>query len=186
MSHFYRFNPDVISEGSELICWAASLESWLKCQVYRFGPQRGTWSGPAAKAGHIEGATWIREILTKDQIIEKFADDINADHSLKPGKDSMLVVAANVGMDLDAMNPASLTLDYLTTKLKQFGHLYITYFSVVMRHAVVGYGVSTTDGVAVMDPKPELGLIHRQLTFFQDPSRLKEVITIGWPVPASS
>jgi hypothetical protein len=185
MSHYFRFNPDVISEGSDLICWAASLESWLKCQVYRFGPQRGTWSGPGAKAGHIEGATWVREIITKDQIIDKFADDINPNHSLKPGADSLRVVATQVGMDLDAMSPASLTYEYLTSKLKQFGHLYITYFSVVMRHAVVGYGVSTTDGVAVMDPKPGEGLINRQLSFFQEPIRLKEAITVGWPLPAS-
>ena len=185
MSHFYRFQPPVISQGDQAICWAAALESWLKCVVWTFGAQQGTWSGPAAKAEHMEGANWSREILTTEQILKRFAEDIESNKSLKPGAASLKVVAAQFGMDLDGITGNQLTYEYLMSKLKTRGHLYLTYFSNVMRHAVVVYGVSTTDGVAVMDPFPDQGLIHRKLAFFQEPNRLKEIITIGWPLSGS-
>jgi hypothetical protein len=186
MSHYYRFDPPVITQGDAAICWAAALESWLKCVVRTFGEQRGEWSGPAARAEHIEGATWIREIVSKEDLLKDFADDINANGSLKPGASSIKIVAARVGMDLDAKTGDTLTYDYVMGRLREFGHLYVSYFSAVMRHAVVVYGVSTTDGIAVMDPNPDVKLTHRKIEFFREPIRLKEIITIGWPLKGSS
>ncbi len=91
-------------------------------------------------------------------------------------------IGLDFGMDVAFMDPSRLTYDYLTIRLKNFGHLCTTYFSSVMRHAVVVYGVSTTDGIAVMDPNPDVKFTHRKLSFFKTPERLKEWITIGFPI----
>ena len=92
-------------------------------------------------------------------------------------------VAMDIGMRLDWMWPDAFpTYEKLMDKLKADGHLYMTYFSRAMRHAVVIYGVSTTDGIAVMDPN-EPKLLHRKRDFFTDRPKT-ELITLGWAAPA--
>ena len=116
-----------------------------------------------------------REVRRKEQT--------EANGSLKPGsKAPYKAIGLDFGIDFDFIDPSHLSYEYLTGKLTNFGHLYMTYFSAVMRHAVVVYGVSTTDGVAVMDPNPEVKFTHRKLGFFQTMERLKEWVTVGWPV----
>jgi hypothetical protein len=59
------------------------------------------------------------------------------------------------------------------------------YFSHVMYHAVVVYGVeSSPESLLLMDPNPSQGLITRPLTFFKEPHRVAKPIFIGWAVPA--
>lgn len=67
-------------------------------------------------------------------------------------------------------------------KLKKFGHLYMVYFSVAMYHAVVVYGVSFTDGIAVMDPAVGNGLMHRKLDFFFEANRIGKQMLVGWSI----
>lgn len=180
MSHFYRFDPPFVSQGKEAHCWAAAMESWLKCVVGVFGEKGGTWSGVSPS---IDGSNWKRRPRTMTELLNDYKDQEESDGSLKPNSMAPYqALAADFGMEVDFLNPQKLTYDYVTTKLKRFGHLYMTYFSNVMRHAVVVYGVSTTDGIAVMDPNPDVKLIHRKLEFFKTPERLKEWITVGWAI----
>jgi hypothetical protein len=179
MSHYYRFNPTVVSQGNAALCWAASLNSWLRAAVSARGAKTGTWTGPDAQANHFDGLPWTRRVLDLADMTNMWGDLANGNQSMTP--QGVQAMALDVGMDGELRLPRDLTYDYLTGKLKGFGHLYLLYFSVAMYHAVVGYGVSTTDGVAVMDPAPGVGLIHRKLDFFQAANRVNRVMLIGWP-----
>jgi hypothetical protein len=179
MAHFYRFKPPFVSQGDEVHCWAAALQSWLSCVVWTFGAQSGEWRG----IGDLSGTQWRRRARSKAQLLADYEDQEEGDGSLTSGSMAPYrAIGLDCGMDVDFIDPASLTQGYLTGKLRNFGHLYVTYFSVHMRHAVVVYGTSDTDGIAVMDPNPNVKFTHRTLGFFKTPERLKEWVTVGWPV----
>lgn len=178
MAHFYRFNPPFVSQGSEAHCWAAAMESWLACVVGVFGEKGGTWNGISTE---VDGSAWRRRRQTKDKLLNDYKDQEDSDGSLKGhSMEPYRTLALDFGMEIDFLDPAKLTLAYMRTKLEKFGHLYMTYFSNVMRHAVVVYGVSDADGLAVMDPNPDVKYTHRKIEFFKTPERLKEWITVGW------
>jgi hypothetical protein len=181
MSHYFRSNPPVVLQGTPTLCWAASLHSWLKATVWATGKQQGTWTGEAAARNHIDGAPWTRQILDFDDIMNLWGDLTDGgNQALSP--DGVKQVAIDLGMGGDILRPTQLTYDYIKMRL-QAGHLYMAYFSHHMYHAVVVYGVSTTDGIAVMDPNPdEGGLIYRKIEFFQDPIRVNKIMFVGWPI----
>lgn len=180
MSHYYRFKPPFVSQGTEEHCWAAALESWLKCVVWTFGKKSGEWQGIG---GDLDGTQWRRQVRSKDQLLQDYSDQTDVNGALKGGSLAPYrTIGLDFGMGMDFIGPAKLTLDYLNTRLRNFGHLYVTYFSNVMRHAVVVYGISATDGIAVMDPNPGVRFIHRKLDFFQTPERLKEPVSVGFPI----
>ena len=77
------------------------------------------------------------------------------------------------------VSPSKLTYELVMKKCKDRSHLYMAYFSQSMYHAVVVYGVSTTDGIAVMDPWDGGDLVHRKLGFFRDPVRANKDIFLG-------
>jgi len=179
MSHFYRFTPPFVSQGEEAHCWAAALQSWLSCVTWTFGQKSGEWEG----IGDLSGTQWSRRPRTKAQLLTDYSDQTDEGGSLTAGSMAPYrAIGLDVGMDVDFIDPSSLSLAYVTGKLKNFGHLYMTYFSVHMRHAVVVYGTSTTDGIGVMDPNPNVKFTHRKVDFFKTPERLREWITVGWPV----
>jgi Papain-like cysteine protease AvrRpt2 len=169
MAHFFRFNPPVVSQGDETICWASALASWLKCCAWAGKPISGTWS---------DGNVWDRRQLSTQQILDSFADDLGDDHSLTG--DNIIVVSMRCGINYERRPGDSLSYDYLVGTLKLRGHLYMTYFSYHMRHAVVVYGMSETDGVWCMDPNPDRGLSNRPLSFWSEETRMREAVTIGW------
>lgn len=190
MSHFYRFNPPFVSQGDDAKCWAAALESWLACVLANTSktPVIGTWKG-RVNGKDLDGAEWLRSKSSTDSLITRFNSELTpSTPSLKPGiqpdgSTSLGNVANDVGMLLDWMWPNFFpTYEDLMAKLRRDGHLYMTYFSRTMRHAVVVYGVSTTDGIAVMDPH-EPGLLHRKREFFTDRPKT-ELISIGWAARA--
>jgi len=179
--HFYRSNPPVISQGDAALCWAAALQSWLIVTVRSKGEKKGVWTGAKPKRLFYDGLTWHRKILTLSQMTGMWGDLQNPDKSLTA--EGIKVMTLDVGMDGDVFTPSGeLTDEYLMGKLKKFGHLYMAYFSAVMYHAVVVYGVSFTDGIAVMDPAVGMGLMHRKLDFFFKPNRISRPMLVGWAV----
>jgi hypothetical protein len=189
LSHYYRFNPPIVSQGDAAKCWAAALESWLACVLAPSGKvqQIGMWHG-WNNGKELDGTEWLREKTTTEKLIVRFSQQLTPDTpSLKPGvgddgSTSLGNVAIDIGMRLNWMWPDAFpTYEALMAKLKTDGHLYLTYFSNTMRHAVVVYGVSTTDGIAVMDPK-EPQLVHRKREFFTERPKT-ELISIGWAAP---
>jgi hypothetical protein len=179
MAHFYRFKPPFVSQGEEAHCWAAALQSWLSCVIWTFGEKSGEWTD----MGDLSGTQWQRRARTKTQLLTDYKEQCDSDGSLKANSmEPYKAIGLDFGMGVDFLNPSRLTLGYLTTRLKNFGHLYLTYFSVHMRHAVVVYGTSDTDGVGVMDPNPNVKFTHRKIDFFQTEERLKEWLTVGFPV----
>src|SRR5262249_11551985 len=136
--------------------------------------------GETARRSHIEGSPWRRDVLTQDELLDRFADFLNSDQSLPA--DGITQVAIEFGMYGRFVRPGSITLNMFADFLKKEGFMYVIYFSYHMNHAVVPYGYSTTDGLAVMDPNPDEGLIHRQISFFQEGIRAEKPMFIAWPV----
>jgi len=174
---YKRTTPLVVSQGNLAICWAAALESWLNTEIRENGEQTGTWEGEVAKKNFFEGSTWKREQLDVKQILVRWKDLINSDGSLKT--ENMPMIALEIGMVGSVFLPSLLKEESLQEKIRN-GSLYIIYFSVVMNHAIVGYGYDTSDGLFVMDP--HLGLITRKVEFFKEPTRLQKMMFIGWKV----
>ena len=190
MSHYYRFNPPYVSQGDTTKCWAAALESWLACVMARSDKEQqiGTWHG-WNNGKEMDGVEWLREKSTAEKLIFRFERQLTSGTpSLKPGvADDKSTAVGNIAMDIGMrllwITAAEFpTYENMMAKLRTDGHLYMTYFSQTMRHAVVIYGVSTTDGIAVMDPN-EPKLLHRKRDFFTD-RPATEWITLGWAAPA--
>jgi Papain-like cysteine protease AvrRpt2 len=180
VAHFYRFNPTVIEQSNPFRCWAAALESWLDC-IYRAKGKvtSGAWTGSdAATYKVMVGSAWSRDTQSQDDIINQYSADLDDDGGLK--KEGLTDIYMSTGMGAKIIDPSKLTYDDVMKPLKSNSHLYLAYFSHTMYHAVVVYGVSTTDGIAVMDPWPGEKLTHRKLSFFRDPIRAGRDIFVGW------
>ncbi len=156
------------------------MESWLDVAVREFGEQSGTWEGEDARRKFFEGAPWSREKLSLMEITKRWKDLTNSDGSLKP--ENMPQLAIDIGITGSVFLPPSLKEESVQEKLKTSGCLYIIYFSVQMNHAIVSYGFDTSDGVLVMDPNPERGLITRQVDFFKEPGRVQKMMFVGWAI----
>jgi hypothetical protein len=169
---YNRTTPVITSQGDAALCWAAALESWLDVAVREFGEQTGTWEGEDAKRNFFAGSSWKRERLGLTAITKRWKDLTNADGSLKP--ENMPLIALEIGMTGSVFLPPFLKEESLQEKLKTSGCLYIIYFSVRMNHAIVNYGYDTSDGLLVMDPNPDMGLIIRKVDFLKSPFACKK------------
>ena len=180
MSHYYRFDPTVEIQSNAHLCWAASLSSWLTCIYQAKGKvTSGTWSGKsAATYGVMGGTAWSRDLKDQDELIDQFSPNLDANNGLT--KAGLKDIYESMGMTYMLRTGSRINYAEITKLLKDTSHLYMAYFSHSMYHAVVVYGVSTTDGIAVMDPWPGEGLVHRKTSFFADPLRANKDVFIGW------
>lgn len=182
MSHYYRFNPPVETQSNPYLCWAASLSSWLTCIYQAKGRvTSGTWSGKnAATLAVMEGTSWRRDLKNQNELIDQFSPSLDANNGLTAA--GLKDLYESMGMMYMLRTGDRITYAEITKLVKENSHLYMAYFSHSMYHAVVVYGVSTTDGIAVMDPWPGEELVHRKLGFFADPLRANKDMFIGWSV----
>ena len=179
--YYYRRTPPVVSQGNAVLCWASALESWLEVTINELGEKKGSWSGDDAKAHGFDGLNWERKHLNLKNMKSLWGDQTNENESLKP--DGIRVIALDIGMGGDVIKPIDLDKNYLRTKLTTFSCLYILYFSNVMYHAVVAYGIdTTTEELLVMDPAQGVGLTRRTLSFFKAPNRVNQTMFVGWAV----
>ena len=182
---YTRSTPPELSQGNAALCWATSLQSWLKVMVHDKGEKDGVWDTEADRRAGIYGTPWRRKEMTLKNMLSQWGDLTNQDHSLTP--DGIKVVAIDVGMGGDRLRPPQFTAEYARLKLTMLSHLYVLYFSFHMYHAIVVYGFEAMPGktleLLVMDPADGQGLTRRSIDFFQAPNRVGQPMFVGWALP---
>ncbi len=178
--HYERNKPQVVSQGNAAICWAAALSSWLEATVATFGEKSGTWTGAAAEAQHFDGLPWTRKKMPISDMFNLWTDLTNTNNQSMTAE-GLRVMGLDVGMESAVILPSNLKVEAMFKALSEYGHVYVGYFSNVMYHAVVCYGVDSNCNFLVMDPAHGVGLTQRSLSFFCQPNRVLKPMLLGWP-----
>jgi hypothetical protein len=180
---YTRSAPPEMLQGNEALCWATSLQAWLKVLVHDKGEKEGAWDDEADRRAGIYGTPWRRREMTLKDMKNQWGDLTNQDKSLTP--EGIKVVAIDVGMGGDRLRPPQFTAEYARQRLTMFSQLYVLYFSYRMYHAIVAYGFEAAPGkpleLLVMDPAH--GIMHRSIDFFQEPHRVAQPMFVGWALP---
>jgi hypothetical protein len=166
--------PPKLVTQTGLTCWAASLESWLSVKQH------------SPVAWHTGGEkSIVEDIKTWNVLYQGLGKGVLVDQAGSLTKAGAIWVLENAGMAGKGFpNPKLLTGQFIYSKLKEKGHLYVIRTWPDWSHAEVIYGIenwesSKTCKVAVMDPRPSYGYFKFDLDSFQT----DKSVLIAWLAP---